>query len=220
MNDESLHRAIYRLVCALEINEYYHMHTDADDGSRIRVENLQKCVEHLKGKVVEKEYLKEESDLERSSCVRYKEGSLIIVTEEDDESWIRYSIVKELCHVYCDGEEELVPDAHDSLVSMLPRYNSLDDLLAGHPNQQAEQTAELMAVELLYPLEFRRDDLESLSNGENIADIAARRGVPEKFVGIYLHENIHKAAVGLMKLAIALRQQAKEAQREGTQSLQ
>lgn len=200
-------RLIHRLLCALEINDYYWMHTDSDDGERIRVENLQRAVRELCGKLVEKYLLDEDSDLERSNCIRYEDGSLIIVTAEEDERWIRYSTVKELCHVYCDSGDELQPDAKKSLISLLPAHaESVEQFFVGQqPNQQAEKVAEIMAVELLYPAEFRRVDIERLKNGVSVREISHQRGVPEKFVESYLEERFHNSLKSALDLAVKVR---------------
>ena len=205
-------RLLHRFGCVLEINNYYWKHTDGgDDGDRIRVENLVRAVSEITNQKIEKYVVDEESDLERSKCIRYAEGCVILVYKEADERWKRFSVVKELCHIACDDAEEMQSDTVEALVSMLPEHSdSVDDLGAGQPNQHAERLAEYAAVELLYPIDFRDKDIAFVeSKAKTYTQISKERGVPEVFVEAYLKRKMNDSMRTMLTLATALRESQK-----------
>lgn len=52
----------------------------------------------------------------------------------------------------------------------------------------SEQIAEMIAVELIYPYEYRDHDFKERQDGESISSIAERRGVPAYYIEVALDE--------------------------------
>jgi hypothetical protein len=64
----------------------------------------------------------------------------------------------------------------------------------------SENLAEVIAIELIYPFEYREEDIAKKNNGEAPSSIAERRGVPEYYVEIALDESYVAACKALWEL--------------------
>lgn len=99
--------------------------------------------------------------------------------------WKRLVAVKELCHVGIDIEEDWNPDGLDTLQRLMtnpPDIDAVENLAF-----RSEHIAEMVGIELLYPFENRRGDIEALQRGETRTDIlAARYRLPEGVIQMVL----------------------------------
>lgn len=159
------------------VNEVYWNHTEADEGGgrRVSVMNLWKAVEKIVGLPIEKVDVAAGGTYLRGLTERYDDRIVIYVSENQTEAWRRFTFVKELCHALCDGEEEHSADGIATLTELIKTI----DLDGAAPPVVSETFAEIIALELLYPIEFRRGDKEA---GKSASGLADEFGIPAKWV--------------------------------------
>lgn len=171
-------RIVQCFALAKIVNHYYWIHTSADgeDGS-VSVENLQKIIGLMVGITISKRLLKAESRYFRGWVERSADHALITIVAEQELAWQRFTHVKELSQILFDDEEEFEPDPLVMLKDLTSdvSFGLSDDLT---PAMQSERLAEALALELLYPLEYRRDDKAFLEAGGDIKELVEKRKVP------------------------------------------
>jgi hypothetical protein len=177
---------------AKQVNHYYWMHTEADDGSYVRVENIEHIISRMTKTPIIKQVVPFEGTIVRGMCERYDDRVQIYIRAAQPTVWVRYTIIKELCHVLNDQPCEYSPRGQDTIEAMvrfvgLAPGNGMSDVL------QSERLAEITALELLYPLEFRDGDRAIVENGGTIDDIVSLRQVPSAWVQRGLDQNYCKA---------------------------
>jgi Zn-dependent peptidase ImmA (M78 family) len=195
-------------ICRDVIHHYWnHLDGDADDGTVV-VPNLVKIVELMTSKKVEEVRVNFAGRYIASEIVRWDDGALILVRADQDIPWIKFCTVKELCHLLCDSATEFQVDP----------IKSLDDLLQSEaatlvPSkstiQIAEDLAEIMARELLYPSEYREKDAAYLTDGGSIAELAAKRQIPVKHLEHALHPAYREAVGALWQTLEAINEPVK-----------
>lgn len=166
---------------AKRVDHYYWMHTDGDTG-QISVENIQKIVGWLTGVDIEKLEVEVDSEFHRAFIERFDFGKTckIYVIASETVPWKRFAAVKELCHILIDGEDHFQPDPAQTIVGLKVASGIFDE--QGTPEAQSEQLAETIALELVYPLEFRRADLEKIGKGVSPEAISELRAIPVNHV--------------------------------------
>lgn len=173
-------KAITCFLVAHRVNHFYHVHTDADKaGGKVSVENLETIVSRLTQLYVVKRRLFFAGAAVRGNYELYKDRLIIRVRKGQSLEWERFTVVKELCHPLIDKPEEFLPDA-EKLIKALLQFQGLDGETP--PQVISERLAEMAALELLYPLEFREGDREKRKAGISIAQIGLDRGVPPVWV--------------------------------------
>lgn len=167
---------------AKRVDHYYWMHTEGDDG-KVSVENIQKIIELLTETKIEKVEVNYESRFHRAFIERFDDGKLckVYVMAQETPSWKRFSAVKEMCHVLIDKSGDFQPDPCKT-IRHLKDGVIFDDESA--PETDSEGLAEIIAMELIYPLDYRRADLKALDEGQTLEEIAKARDVPSKYVSL------------------------------------
>lgn len=158
------------------VNHYYWIHTDADGpAGEISVENLQTIIARLARVRVSKRLVHFEGSTLRGNIERYDDHVVIHVRSSLSDYWRRFTVVKELCHVLLDSDGDFSTDVV-STISELLAFQSLD----GDESAvlRSEKLAEIMALELIYPIEFRAEDRAFLDAGGKISALAEKRKVP------------------------------------------
>lgn len=168
-------------AAAKRVNHYYWMHTDGDDHqhSTVSIENIQKVIEIMVGETIEKKTVLKSSRFHRAFVERFNGGkeNKIYVTKGEPLEWQRFSVVKELCHILIDKSDDFQADPCITIEGMTSEPGFF---VEGSANEtDSEQLAEMIAMELIYPLEDRRADLASEASFEQIA---LNRCVPDKYV--------------------------------------
>ncbi len=165
--------------------EIYWNHTTGDPGAgtrRVSVENLRKSVEKLIGLPVNFIGVDYSNEFLRGNMERYDDRIDIHVLLPQSEEWQRFTAVKELCHALCDQADEWSDDPIPLIEDIVELETISNDTPAG---TRAERFAEMVALELLYPFEFRRKDRERVAAAETTtATIAAEFGIPVRYVEI------------------------------------
>ncbi|MDZ4310561.1 MAG: hypothetical protein U1A24_08385 [Cypionkella sp.] len=171
---------------AKRVNHYYWMHTDGDEaGGKVSIENLQWIIQTLTGFVIEKKTVKVKSDFHRAFVERHEEGKVnkIWVMEGEHITWQRFATVKEMCHLLVDQTGDHQPDPCQTIDSLKNGSGLFDDFSV--PEADSERLAEIIATELIYPLEYRKPDRDKVREGASTIDqIAELRGVPSKYISL------------------------------------
>ncbi|MBR1198796.1 hypothetical protein JQ574_22630 [Bradyrhizobium sp. AUGA SZCCT0158] len=187
-------RSTYRKV--KQIKEHMKAYSLAPDRAKLSVEDLQWCISDFYGVTIEKIEVDFEGDTLRGLIERYESSARILVRAGQGEEWMRFTTVKELCHILIDEREDWSPAGHDTIDSML-----LEDFLDEHETEetakarklaaasaQSEKLAVIAATELMYPHEYREADVRSIAEGKTtLKAIALHFHVPVYVVGSAHH---------------------------------
>ena len=174
-------RLIKRFRIAVAVNHYYWAHLDGDDADGVRVDNLIKIAEIISGKEIDILDVDFEGQIIRSRLKRLADHAVIHVRKNQSENWKRFAVVKELCHTLCDVDDEWAADEEKALQELLgPEGLYLHSEQT--PACQTEHIAEVMALELLYPKDFRDKDRKRIAEGESLVAIAEERRVPAVYL--------------------------------------
>lgn len=173
---------------------YYWTHTDGDDaGGQISVENLQRVIERMTKKKIIKRLVDFEGNVLRGNFERYDDRFEINIRKNQPPEWIRFTAVKEMSHALNDQPSEYSAAGADTIKELLFSQSLLDDDMS--EQVRSERLAEIFAVELIYPVNFRTDDAALLEAGKaTVRDIAKRRGLPLPVAQRHLHSEHLKAA--------------------------
>lgn len=190
-----INRIIKAFVLAKSVNHYYWLHAPAED-QNVRIENLARVVAMMSGLRIEKRLVPTGGGIIRGLTERYPDRAVILVRKEQPLVWQRYTTIKELCHIVYDGDGDFEPDPTKTLEQLVMR-RSLDLDEEGSPALMSERLAEIMALELAYPLEFRRVDVAAIRNGSTVDDLVALRDVPAVHIERALGEQYIEACEGV-----------------------
>lgn len=200
MSDKLL-KVLNAFYAAKRVHHYYWMHTDGDDhvSRTVSIENIQRIIEVLTGSSIEKEEIDEESEFHRAFIERYNGGQVckIWIMAGEPESWKRFAAVKEMCHVLIDGEEDFQSDPCKTIGGLKDGGGILDE--HSTPEADSEYLAEIIAMELIYPLEFRRDDRKRLKEGATLEELAADRNVPAKYISLGASDTWYEVCLNIWR---------------------
>lgn len=172
---------------AKRVNHYYWVHTPHDSPD-VSVENIHAIISLMSGVTIEKYLINAPSEYHRAYVERYDGGRLakIFVIGGQDHKWQRFAAVKELCHVLIDKQSDFQPDPCVTIEKLKDGTRLMDDESA--PEADSERLAEIIAVELIYPLEFRRKDQRAHAQGTSLEELADLRQVPTKYISLGIEE--------------------------------
>lgn len=158
---------------------HYWMHTDGDEAGDVSIENVQQVISRLTGLPIEKLLVDFEGTTLRGNIERYDDRAVIHVRAGLSPNWQRFTVVKEMCHILLDEKEDWSTDVVTTISDLLS-FSGLD----GDESAplRSEKLAELMALELIYPLEFRDEDRAFLDAGGKVSDLADKRKVPPLWI--------------------------------------
>ncbi|WP_135212333.1 hypothetical protein [Vitreimonas flagellata] len=162
----------------------YWTHTEGDDAlNRVSIENLQRIIELVTGLKVVKQEVDFDAERLRGNYERYADHIIVRVRASLSPLWKRFTVVKELCHALLDDPSEFSPDGLKTIHDLVGFRGFTIDQVSGET--QSERIAEIMALEVIYPLENRRRDAAEIkAKSTSIIDVAERRGVPPYWVGL------------------------------------
>lgn len=183
MSDKIL-KVIRAFAKAKAVNHYYWMHTDGDNASSVSVENIERIIALITDITIFKEEVDVDSDFHRALIERSGDGKIayIYVMKSEPEQWKRFAAVKELCHALIDLDEDFQADPCVTIHGVKDSASLFDE--NSLPEKDSENLAEIIAMELLYPLEYRREDRGKIANGATLEEIARLRNVPPKYISL------------------------------------
>lgn len=175
-----------------QVREEYRRYTLAPDLNRISVEDLLATIQQMYSVRLERYSVPFEAHYTRGMLLRYAARSVIYVRHSLDGDLKRFTAVKETCHVVLDEKEDWSVKGVETITALQ------NDLFLNGESEMAKQTtqsemfAEIAAIELMYPYECRKKDLESGSL--NVTKIAVQHGMPESMVERALSKNFRHIA--------------------------
>lgn len=126
-------------------------------------------------------------------------SAVITVKEDLNFCWKRFVICKELCHCLIDNDGERVT-TEDGLMTLLEGLASKINLEKEGGPLHSEQLAEILALELLYPMKFRRSHIEGFRKGKITAhNLALRYRIPAQFAEFGMYDTYFNAMDALFK---------------------
>lgn len=125
---------------------------------------------------------------------RYRDRAKILIRSDLPVSMKRFIAVKELAHIAVDSEDDWSTSGVETIKSLLTEWELVEKNGDGHLNPErplaSELLAEIAAIEMMYPFEYRGSDLEKLQRGEtSFTKIALEHDMPEFAVETALHHH-------------------------------
>lgn len=185
--------SVYRKIKL--IKEHMKMYCLAPDRAKLSVEDLQWCISDMYNLKIQKLEVAFEGEYVRGMVERYPDRARILVRAGQSDEWMRFTSVKELCQLAIDEPEDWSPLGHKTIENLLIEEHL--DLEQDEATQkarkiadgkaQSEKMAEIAAIELMYPYEFREGDLEAIGKTTTLKAVALHFHVPEFVIGSALH---------------------------------
>lgn len=168
---------------AKSVNHHYWVHTP-DASQNMRVENIERIVSWMQGVrlPVEKWVVPyDDATFIRGLFERYDDRIVIYIRDGQTPEWVRFTIVKELCHALIDEPGDFSPKGEETIRDLIKYHGvTLDEISSAVLH--SERLAEITALELIYPLEFRRADVAAISAGVKIPELVQKRAVPSLWI--------------------------------------
>lgn len=153
-------------ACVLSVMDFHWAVQDIYEIEIIMLK-ISFVAEHLRGKVERNE----------------GKPSRVLVKAQQTPEFLRFVAVKELCHLMIDQEDDWSSSGVDTINGLLREWQLTDENGTGHTNPsdplKSEMLAEIAAIEMMYPREFRARDREKLAANETtIQKIALDHDLP------------------------------------------
>jgi hypothetical protein len=181
-----------------QIQEHMQRCCIAPDRAKLSVEDLHWAISDMYGIQIEKHEVAFEGEYVRGLVERYENRARILVRKNQEEDWLRFTNVKELCQIAISEKEDWSVDGTKTLDALLYEVrldNHEEDeksderakIVAPHPIQ-SEKLAEIAAIELMYPFRYRDADMTAIDgNKTTLRAIAVHFHAPEFVVGTALN---------------------------------
>lgn len=109
--------------------------------------------------------------------------SRVLVRAEQTPEFQRFVAVKELCHLMIDEKDDWSSAGVETIRGLLKEWELLGENGTGHMDPsnplESEMLAEIAAIEMLYPREFRANDIAKIAEKQTtIQKIALDHDVP------------------------------------------
>lgn len=178
------------------VREEYARYVRGADLNRISVEDLYAVVSNMYQIEITKKAVTFEGNFLRGMIERYHGRAIVRVRANQTDDWLRFTAVKELCHVIIDEKEDWSVLGVRTIEDLLIEYFANIGAVAKGVSQ-SEMLAEIAALELLYPYDCRTFDLNELANkNTTIIKIASYHRVPpamiSRAVDNHYHTNVAK----------------------------
>lgn len=109
--------------------------------------------------------------------------SQVWVRASQTPEFLRFVTVKEICHLMIDEKDDWSSDGIETIKGLLREWALTGENGTGHENPSdplmSEMLAEIAAIEMMYPREFRAADVAKVANGETTVEkIALQHDLP------------------------------------------
>lgn len=153
------------------------------DPDKLSIEELQEHISETFKVQIEVKLLDVEVKAVYGFIMRYDDGkrACVYIVKNISPRWKRLVGVKELCHVVVDIEEDWNPNGLDTLQRLMTQPLDIDAV--ENLAFRSEHIAELVALEIIYPHENRREDIAA---GAKTDLIAAKYKLPETIIQMVL----------------------------------
>ncbi len=157
----------------------------------VDINNLIAAVGELTSTYIEVNEVDFEGEHVHGMLERYEDRSQIWIKRDQLDDYKNLATAKELCHLLVDSAEHFSPRGASTIKDMVKELVMPDSVDGA--NVASEYIAEVAAIEILYPIEFREGDLAELVDGsETRKTLALRYDVPEYVVSRVLNPTYHK----------------------------
>lgn len=180
-----------------DIQEFVRQYVLAHDKMPVSVEDTQWAIEEKYTLKIIKELVDFESVHVRGMMERYADGHANVFVKETQDVdpklnlfWHRFITVKEMMHLAIDEHEDWSSDGCDTIEDLI-KDHAFEGMHIPRHEIQSEALAEVAAIELLYPMEFRIADIK---NGTPKTELSAIYEVPLYVVDRALSESYMKLA--------------------------
>lgn len=187
-------------MLAKKVTHYYWLHTP-DGSPRPKIENIERVVEAMTGIRIDKKEISTGGSIIRGLTERYDDRALILIREDQPLEWKKYATVKEYCHLVFDDDNDFEPNPLETLEQLvMKRGLDLDEALS--PAIISERIAEIMALEIIYPLEVREEDAKALRAGgtRKMDELVELRHVPAVHIESAVRDSYIKGCRGIWKI--------------------
>lgn len=193
-----------------QIQEHMDMCCLAPDRAKLSIEDLQWAIGDMYAIAIEKIEVAFEGSFVRGMMERYEKRARILIRKDQEEDWIRFACVKELCQVAISEKEDWSVEGASTLEALLyevylDRHGDEEETskppkkMAAHPIQ-SEKLAEIAAIELMYPFKYRAVDIDAVAaNKITHRALAVHFHAPEFVIGTALSAGHHKIATQMWK---------------------
>jgi Zn-dependent peptidase ImmA (M78 family) len=153
-------------------------------GPSLRVMNLHWAIQDMYALNIEMLEVSFEGKHLLGKVERYDDGrARILVKSSQTDEEKRFVAVKELCHLMIDEKDDWSVLGVETISGLLLEWKLQSENGVGHTNPtdplQSEYLAEIAAIELMYPVEYRSADLKKLeANETTVARIALEHNIP------------------------------------------
>jgi hypothetical protein len=193
MNFFNKARAKAAFETAQRIKEHQDLYCLSPDRIPVSIDDLNYVVSDMYGLKIDLLDVAFQADFIRGMVERFAEGRVrISVRRSQDKDWKRFVAAKELCQIAIGEEETWSAEGTNTLEAMV-----LEGALGSEgesngstdPEVESEYLAEFAAFEILYPAEFRPQDMKSLAEGsETQTSLSVHYDIPTYVVGVVLSE--------------------------------
>lgn len=174
-----------------QIKEHKILYCLSRDHIPVSIEDLEWVIGDMYKLTINKEEVSFEADFLRGMLERYENGNVrILIWQGQAIDWKRFVTTKELLHLVIDEEEDWSPEGSETIDQLL-----IESALGTEDNEgtvdnevQSEVLAEIAAIEILYPYEFREADVRALNDETTTyVKLAMYYEIPEFVVSQALH---------------------------------
>lgn len=183
-----------------DIQDFIRTYAKAPSSLVISVDDVKWAIEEKYGLKITLELVDFPGSYIRGMVERYDNGQAnIFVKEKQDEDptlneyWHRFIATKEMAHLAIDEKEDWSVDGTETIEDLI-REHEIDRGSPPRDGIQSEVLAEIAAVELLYPWEFRQNDIDS---GKSNQELSAIHKVPQYVIQRALSPNHMKRSRAL-----------------------
>jgi Zn-dependent peptidase ImmA (M78 family) len=181
---------IFRKVRNLK--DQYSAYVLGGDSGVLRIEDFHRVIEESYNLKILKTTVAFEGENIRGQMERYDDKILIRIRRSQTLDWLRFATVKEFCHIVIDEQEDWSADGVGTIEKLVIEYQINNDQEA-EITTQSEMFAEIAAIEIMYPFQYRIVDLEELKKqNTTIVKIASHYGLPAFMVSRALSDSYHE----------------------------
>jgi len=152
-------------ACVLSVMDFHWAVQDIY-GLDIEMLKVSFSAEHVRGKVE-----------------RYSGRARVLVRASQTPEFLRFVAVKELCHLMIDEADDWSSTGVETIKGLLKEWELQGENGTGHLNPsdplKSEMLAEIAAIEMMYPREFRAADIAKIAANEaTVQKVALQHELP------------------------------------------
>jgi hypothetical protein len=171
--------------CVSAVRDYMRVQMHEQPSLVLSVDALKEAVENVFGVNIAMFEVTFTGEYVGGTIERYSDKTArILVKSRQSPEMMRFIATKELCHVMIDNAESWSIKGADTIRGLLREWELCQENGDGHKDPanplQSEMLAEIGAMELIYPFEYRETDIAKLGSQQTtVTKIALDHEAPE-----------------------------------------